>query len=436
MLRFCFLVLSILVITGQVLAQASDAQTDVEVYVDVVQTGPTDSSFNVKLQFGTAEQGTYRISGGYNGTPILHSEETIIKTSWTYKITPNNDVNCSPQEGTSAIAIITASSSKVGIHTVTITMKVEFTIEKNVPGGQTTTRTETYSKDGSIIVNITSGKLKVIIDPSDDFRGRSYTNFGISESGGIKIEYVDAQHLEPQDPSVESSDRNICRINGTMNFQMRGKSGTLTLRAKAKDPNDNKKELEEVVAVQVVSPNAITISKNYNASLPNNEVGAGFNAKYFLLPRNVSFASAYLKEIETASPIQMGIINRNRKSYSFFAQRVGRGIFHVGCKWLETTDSVTDSLGIKSGSIYWNNKIKCIDIMDYVTALTIPVNLNTSATIQRKVEFGDWGSCTITRTGGNNKSASATRVPKDENDYKNKMERYEGGFKYQDLINQ
>ncbi|MDR1270821.1 MAG: hypothetical protein LBK82_15000 [Planctomycetaceae bacterium] len=140
------------------------AVADVTVSINnVKQTGPTDSSGNVREKVDKDEQASYSLTGSYNGLPPMNAEERVTGSAWEYTISSGSNVTCSPKTGTGNSATFTASSSNSGTYTITITMKVILTITKYKSDMQTvesTYESQEYSKTTTVTLNVW-GKLTI-----------------------------------------------------------------------------------------------------------------------------------------------------------------------------------------------------------------------------------------------------------------------------------
>jgi ribosomal protein L24 len=140
------------------------ATADVTINIDVTQVGPIDLTSNtVKEKVGKDEQSSYRVVGSYNGLPPMYAGEKVTGQSWTYTISSGLNVTCSPESGSTESATFTASSSYSGTYTITITMKLIFTIAKYKSDMQTvesTRQSDEYSKTTAATLDVW-GKLQI-----------------------------------------------------------------------------------------------------------------------------------------------------------------------------------------------------------------------------------------------------------------------------------
>jgi hypothetical protein len=429
MLKVCFFVLSIFVFTVQALAQ-------VEVFVYVEQTGPLDTDGNVKIQFNKYENATFRISCGYNGYPILNEEERITKEDWSYSIAYVAGIDCYPMSGNSDTATITVSGSKEDAHIIPVTMKVKFTITKyRQSGGIESTREESYSKNGFIAANITPGKLKIELIPQVVFKNRSYTTFGIKETGNINVKSVENDFLRVEINSLTSKNTDLCNINLYGEWCLEHKEGVVILMVKAQSGHQNITYYEEPIALTITMPKAITVVKKSNyLDISTFNVGAGIITSHYLLPKDVSFTNTIFQISPVKAVTTENLNFRKDETYNVYYRdtpNLSDGI--KGSLWSAgISDVVTVDRGIGAGKISWN-RIKLQYLLP--TALQhnrqwqyTPINIGVMLNVE--AEFDNDGNCTIIKKGSNNASVTATRGPNDINKYKQNPKNYYDGFQY------
>jgi hypothetical protein len=284
----------------------------VTVYVDIKQTEPSHLPFSgVETRVGKNVDATYSATAGYNGQPTLHAEEKITATTWTYTVSPVNDVTISPTSGSGSSASITAKSAEAGAYAITVTFEVKFTITKYKEDETVdSTRTEEYTGSGSATLNVKDGKFKVFIKPDDNFPLYAgdmdgYRNkLGVGEDANIIVEKEDGSAdtvtFDYATPACSPS----ITINGSA-IVAGNNSGSEIIQVYA--VVNGVTEGPESIGVTVVEPNGIKYKeilryRNLDFTSPNfppispSVRGACFIADMFVTPTDVSFIGVSVGE--------------------------------------------------------------------------------------------------------------------------------------------
>jgi hypothetical protein len=407
LLRQNLWVLAILLVAGQ-------AFGDVTVYVDMRQTGPTNSTTGeIITQVGKGVNATYTATAGYNGQTTLNVEEEITNTVWSYTVDTDSGVVYSPQSGTGNSVTVTAKNTVAGTYSITVTFDITFTIKTPVKDSngnyvynngvqQFTTRTDgPYTESGAAPLNVTNGQLKITLIPSDNFSPqRSYTTFGLGETGTINVESVPSGQ-QVTVTYTKSSDETVC-IAEIGAFTIKRNPGSATITVKAKIGNSTVEEVETYGVAAIAPTGAYQKVESTNPLFPSNQVGASYLAETYLLPKYVSFKKLVVRE-GTTNAVATGSL----ASYNGLRHPVGKyvpignGNINDGCKKSESLDIISFyedlPLDTAKGTFLW--KIP----QEYKNDDEQPVEF---CILYQFVEMDGQKGCTISKGG-----ASVTRGP-------------------------
>ncbi|MDR1384488.1 MAG: hypothetical protein LBJ67_11700 [Planctomycetaceae bacterium] len=341
MLRLSLWILAILLVAGQIFAD----DVVVSVYVDMKQTGPVNSSEIVQARVGKNVNATYSATANYNGNPVLHAEESLQSTQWTYTVSAGSDVIYSPSSGNGSSVTMTAKSTEAGTYTMTATFDVTFTIktpQKDSNGNyvysngvqQFTTRTDgPYTGSGSATLNVKDGKFEVKIKPSVLIPQYSGDTNGYRNKLGIGEETATILVF----PEEDSEDTVVFYTATSSDFSVSGasfdagafaKQGTISVYANI---NGNPEpDGPETIGVTIVEPGGagmVNLQKKPHPNPPQNPGDAyapfvGMETKAYFLPNDVSFSRVEIQE---------GNIPSSREGY--FKQLYPNGYDHPEGDW-------------------------------------------------------------------------------------------------------
>lgn len=268
-------------------------------------------------------------------------------------------------------------------------------------------------------MNVTAGKLKVRLIPNDNFDpGRSYTTFGLGETGTIQVETI-PQGLPLNVTQIGSSDNTVC-VASNNSFTIKRKPGSATITVKAKI-NNSTTEDTETYGVTGILPTGVRQVKINNQTLPNNTVGSAFFAQSYLSPTNVSFSNLVLREgedIAVATGSQVSFHNATHPSTQTPFTPTGGNIID-GCQWGQDNIAARNRpLNVGVGSFAWN-KIP----LEYQNDAGNFISTGMSGA--HLALFNGQGGCTISKFGN-----SATRVPQNQTGFNQSPTTYQGGFVY------
>jgi hypothetical protein len=284
-------------------------------YVEVEQTGPVNVKGDVEYHHLLSQTAIYYAIGGYNGCPILQSEEKITGTSWTYGVTVLDElgkvipeVSCNPKSGDVSAVIIRVLSTKKCFYFVNVSMTLTFKITKYKKDGVTMDleRTVVYNAASQCAGDANEGKLKIKFVPVEDFPMRNYTSFGLGETGHIVAETTSgAKMFRRESGQARSGNNTVCKIVDFMNFAIQTTPGNAFITVNGTMGMDEE-PVSGQAALLAILPSSIHFVKESEEPLPNNEVGASVRGRQFLSPTNVSFVNLMLKEANNSKATVTG----------------------------------------------------------------------------------------------------------------------------------
>ena len=284
---------------------------------------PTVLKSGSQVRVGKNVNAEYSVTVDYNGSPTLHVEEKLdaTKTKWTYDISIDSGATCNPSgTGEGKPTSITAQSPTAGTYTITAKYYVTFTIDTPVKDSngnyvynsdgtqQFTTRTDgPHSGSGSATLNVKDGKFKIRLQPASthEFPGRSYTKFGVGETGAIVVEKENAS--DPYTPVFQeatSSDPFSFTLDGGTGpgYTAASQKGSSTISVWA--TINGQREGPETLGVEVLEPSGIVMKHVASYDTQN---AKGMALTSHLRPTTVSFKAVEIIELEC--PASQGSTN-------------------------------------------------------------------------------------------------------------------------------
>ncbi|MDR1477519.1 MAG: hypothetical protein LBJ00_01095 [Planctomycetaceae bacterium] len=234
-------------------------------FADVSVVVQVTSTYEVVKPGVTAQ---YTVSGSYNGTPSLNTEEEAGTVEWQYgggNITADATISPSAAETTwsaSNTRTISTISNNLGEYILRIYLKVRIQIKNKTTGAHI--RYIESTGRGSAKLKVTNGKFKIVLVFDDDFAGRSKTRMGVGEGATITVEAIDPVGGTT---TIEST-------SGTGNITVSGTSvtagnfsgsGTITVTAKV----NGKTATTETLGVTIVAPTGVRQEKIIPVDLHN-----------------------------------------------------------------------------------------------------------------------------------------------------------------------
>jgi hypothetical protein len=184
---------------------------------------------------------------------------------------------------------------------------------------------------------VTTAKIKIELEAELDFESRSLHKFGLLEKGTVKVlpfDEADRDALfplknlkssEPTDFKLKSIDLN----NGTAKFQAgTKKSGEIRITAIAKNNE------QVIYSVSVTPPTSVRLVWERNMVFPDNLRAAGFLARVFLEPKDVSFRNIAVGE-DTCVTLEnrRNKIDMDPKEHpSWVSQKIEDEHIQTGCR--------------------------------------------------------------------------------------------------------
>ncbi|MDR1382809.1 MAG: hypothetical protein LBJ67_03025 [Planctomycetaceae bacterium] len=383
----------------------SSVTANVTISLNAVQTGPVDPAQNnkVRTSVNINEDATYSVVATYNGEPTLNDEEKITDTTWHFVAsTDDPSANASPSlsVGDTETKIATAHASQAGVYFLSFTMKVEFIITEYEADGTTVKSTRTdgpYSGSISMPLNVTNGQLKITLIPADNFAPqRSYTTFGLGEVGAVDIQTVPPNQTIGT-ITIMNSNFNVCSVS-SQSFTIKKNPGAADITVATQV---NGIPVTETIGLTAIAPSGAYQKLISHIPFQPNEVGAGFYASTYLLPKSVSFSQLSIHK-GSASGVGTGSQQSRDGELSPIEGDClgGNGDINNGCK-IATYDEVTSgafSLNIGQGTFLW-----AIPLEYQKEENQAPVPF---ITLNQSYQLDGQKGCTISKGG-----VSATRVP-------------------------
>jgi hypothetical protein len=285
-------------------------------------------------------------------------------------------------------------------------------------------RTHDVTNSTLIAFNIDDDDLRIRLEPTIDFTGRSYTKFGLCETGSIKVESARITGEAVLDLKCSSSDTSVCRIKDRIGFNMRRNPGYVTIKVSARLSGE---PVSGEVALTSVAPSTMTVIKTGESDTIANtkkEVGAAFTAAHYIGPMNVCFDNLYVKEKNSEAVTTGSQDSWTNKTYNGITLS---GITFSEAKknyWVsKSISAVGRDMDVKKGTLKWIIPVEYQGSRNSLYRTRIE---NTCL-----VEFDGKGGCRLTKKGNDgDEGGIVERVPSDIDVFLTDPKNYQGTFKY------
>jgi hypothetical protein len=240
---------------------------------------------------------------------------------WSWKVGKNQNISnappnyppprITPPHGNGRTASLFLSSLYNGTWEIEIEMTAKYDIV-DLNSNRVIARNLEKTGKGIFTVTITDDTIRVIVEPKDNFRGRSLKKLGIGETGTLSIIASDSSNpvsatfaLNTHGHSDVLILENIDEDAGTAQFRAGSNDGNVTLTVTSKATN---KTIN--YDLTVVKPESIVfeyLERIFEAAMPLQRPESnskllilqykyGFTVKCYIAPFDVSFSSLKIKE--------------------------------------------------------------------------------------------------------------------------------------------